>query len=196
VPVLLPPRMCSGQFSFVRKAARRKNSAGQTPRGAPGAFERTVRQQVRSPFFEHLKCFPQKRKPCKGRRTSSAFYQRTSVGCANASPCSPGTQRPAATRCSSFSAEELSRRSYWPCRVIVHGHRAFKNRRMKQVELFRWWVRAPGRKRAHLTDFLMDAATANAQYPGARPDPTSRVVRTVREGDSEQKATVLQHPPA
>jgi hypothetical protein len=50
---------------------------------------------------------------------------------------------------------------------------------MREVEYFRWWVRAPGRKRAHLTDFLMDAATASAKYPGARPDPTSRTIRRV-----------------
>ena len=67
---------------------------------------------------------------------------------------------------------------------------------MKQVELFRWWVRAPGRKRAHLTDFLMDAATANAKYPGARPDPTSRTVRAVPESDAEQRAALFHHPSA
>ena len=56
---------------------------------------------------------------------------------------------------------------------------------MREVEYFRWWVRAPGRKRAHLTDFLMDAATASARYPGARPDPTSRTIRRIPLPDDE-----------
>jgi hypothetical protein len=59
---------------------------------------------------------------------------------------------------------------------------------MKQVELYRWWVRGPGRKRAHLTNFLMDAKTAEATHPGARADPTSRTLRQVPETDAEAAA--------
>jgi hypothetical protein len=59
---------------------------------------------------------------------------------------------------------------------------------MREVELFRWWVRAAGRKRAYLTRFLMDAETAQAQYPGARPEPTSRTIRLVPETDEERRA--------
>ena len=64
---------------------------------------------------------------------------------------------------------------------------------MREVEYFRWWVRAPGRKRAHLTDFLMDAETAKTTYPGARPDPTSRTIRRVPE-KAERTAQFDGHP--
>jgi hypothetical protein len=57
---------------------------------------------------------------------------------------------------------------------------------MREVEYFRWWVRAPGRKRAHLTDFLMDAETAKTTYPGARPDPTSRTIRRVPQKEADR----------
>ena len=59
---------------------------------------------------------------------------------------------------------------------------------MREVEYFRWWVRAPGRKRAHLTDFLMDAETAKSTYPGARPDPTSRTIRRVPQQEADRSA--------
>jgi hypothetical protein len=134
-----------------------------------------------------------RRKPRKGRRTSRAFYQRTSVGCAHVSACPIRTQSPTSRTC-----PRLARRSYpaghiGPLESSMNSCRPFENWRMKQVELFRWWVRAPGRKRAHLTDFLMDAAAANAEFPGARPDPTSRTVRNVPETDAEQSAASI-HP--
>jgi hypothetical protein len=59
---------------------------------------------------------------------------------------------------------------------------------MRRVEFFRWWVTAPGRKRPYLTSFPMDAQTAASQYPGARPEPTTREVRQVPETEAERDA--------
>jgi hypothetical protein len=67
---------------------------------------------------------------------------------------------------------------------------------MQEVELFRWWVTAPGRRRPYLTSFLMDAATAQATYPGARPDPSTRIVRLVPNTEAERAEAHYHYPSA
>ncbi len=65
---------------------------------------------------------------------------------------------------------------------------------MKDVEYFRWWVTAPGRRRPYLTSFIMDAQQALATYPGARPEPSTRVVRHVPETEAEGAAAMFHYP--
>jgi hypothetical protein len=67
---------------------------------------------------------------------------------------------------------------------------------MKQVEYFRWWVTAPGRRKPYLTAFPMDADTAAAQYPGAKPDPSTRQVRRVPDTDAEKLQAMMHYQSA
>lgn len=68
--------------------------------------------------------------------------------------------------------------------------------RMKEVEYFQWWVTAPGRKNAYLTTFLMPAEQALAQYPGAKPEPSTRKVRQVPETDEERRDAMFRYQSA
>lgn len=67
---------------------------------------------------------------------------------------------------------------------------------MREVEYFRWWVTAPGRKRPYLTAYVMDAQTAQKQHPGARPEPSSRVARTEPETEQERAAAMYRYQSA
>jgi hypothetical protein len=67
---------------------------------------------------------------------------------------------------------------------------------MREAEYFRWWVTAPGRRRPYLTSFVMDAKTAQQQYPGAKPEPTSRVVRDEPETEQERAAAMYHYQSA
>jgi thiamine pyrophosphate-dependent acetolactate synthase large subunit-like protein len=67
---------------------------------------------------------------------------------------------------------------------------------VKQVEYFRWWVTAPGRPRPYLTSFPMDAQEAAANYPGARPEPSTREVRQLPDTDAEQNEAMYQYQSA
>lgn len=68
-------------------------------------------------------------------------------------------------------------------------------RPMKEVEYFRWWVTAPGRRREYLTSFAMSAEEA-ARYPGARPEPATREVRRLPESDGEIRAAMFHYQSA
>jgi len=57
---------------------------------------------------------------------------------------------------------------------------------MRRVEFHRYWVALPGRKVAFLTDFVMDAETAERDYPGATPEASSRVVCEEPETEEER----------
>jgi hypothetical protein len=63
---------------------------------------------------------------------------------------------------------------------------------MRQVELHRYWIILPGRKFACLTDFVMDAETAQRQYPDAVADASSRVV--CEEPETEEERTEWMSP--
>lgn len=67
---------------------------------------------------------------------------------------------------------------------------------MRTVEYFRWWVTAPGRKRPYLTNFPMPADQALAQYPGAKPEPSTRELRQVPETDQEQRESMYRYQSA
>lgn len=67
---------------------------------------------------------------------------------------------------------------------------------MLQVEYFRWWVTAPGRRRPYLTSFLMPAEQALATYPGARPEPSTREIRQVPDTEAERSTAMFQYQSA
>lgn len=67
---------------------------------------------------------------------------------------------------------------------------------MRQVEYFRWWITAPGRKKAYLTSFHMDAETAQQRHPAARPEPSTRVLREVPETPAEEAAALARYQSA
>lgn len=66
---------------------------------------------------------------------------------------------------------------------------------MQTVEYFRWWVSSPGCKRPYLTSFVMSAEEAQ-RYPGARPEPSTRIVRQVPETEEERLAAQFHYPSA
>jgi hypothetical protein len=67
---------------------------------------------------------------------------------------------------------------------------------MRQVEYFRWWVTAPGRRRPYLTSFPMDAETAARQYPGAKPELATRQMRDLPETAEEQLTAMYRYQSA
>lgn len=67
---------------------------------------------------------------------------------------------------------------------------------MKLVQFHRYWVTAPGRKREYLTSFVMDAETAEKQYPGARAEPSSRVERMEPETEQERLKLMYRYQSA
>lgn len=67
---------------------------------------------------------------------------------------------------------------------------------MRQVEFHRYWVSTNGRTALHLTDFVMDAETAERMYPGAIPEPSSRVVLEEPETEEERIERMSQSQPA
>lgn len=67
---------------------------------------------------------------------------------------------------------------------------------MRTVEFHRYWVVSNGRKRPHLTSFPMDAETAAAHYPGAKPEPSTRIVRELPETDEERGRATVQYQSA
>lgn len=67
---------------------------------------------------------------------------------------------------------------------------------MRLVEHFRWWVKAPGRKREHLTSFPMSAEEAQRIYPGARPEPSTLTVQELPETEAEERAALYRYQSA
>jgi hypothetical protein len=67
---------------------------------------------------------------------------------------------------------------------------------MRETEYFRWWVTAPGRRRPYLTSFVMDAKTAQEQYPGAKAESPSRIVRQEPETEEERTAAMYLYQSA
>lgn len=57
---------------------------------------------------------------------------------------------------------------------------------MKSVEFYRWFL-PPDRmnKKPRLSSWKMSAQEAQARYPGATPEPTSREVREVPDAPGE-----------
>lgn len=63
---------------------------------------------------------------------------------------------------------------------------------MREVEYFRWWVTAPGRKRPYLTSFPMTAEDAAKCYTSARPEISTRELRSLPE-TAEERGTAMFH---
>lgn len=56
---------------------------------------------------------------------------------------------------------------------------------MKEVEVFKFWTKAPWEKRLTLTRYTMTREEAAKRFPGCTPDLSSREVRTVCSTDAE-----------